>query len=105
MRAVASGIVAGLRAIPGVTCTAPQGAFYVFPNISAHYNASMPDDTAVAKLNGFSNANTLQSFPAKPSARPAFCAFPTPRQWIASMKGYAASLAFSARRSERLPVI
>jgi aspartate aminotransferase len=43
-------IVAGLRAIPGVTCTAPQGAFYVFPNISAHYNAEMPDDMAVARL-------------------------------------------------------
>jgi aspartate aminotransferase len=43
-------IVAGLRAIPGVTCTAPQGAFYVFPNISAHYNAEMPNDVAVSKL-------------------------------------------------------
>ncbi|HKS83338.1 MAG TPA: pyridoxal phosphate-dependent aminotransferase [Candidatus Acidoferrales bacterium] len=42
-------ILAGLRAIPGVTCAAPQGAFYVFPNISAHYNASMPDDIAVAR--------------------------------------------------------
>ncbi|HET7840150.1 MAG TPA: pyridoxal phosphate-dependent aminotransferase, partial [Terriglobia bacterium] len=43
-------IVAGLRAIPGVTCTAPQGAFYVFPNISAHYNAEMPNDMVVSKL-------------------------------------------------------
>jgi aspartate aminotransferase len=43
-------IVAGLRAIPGVTCTAPQGAFYVFPNISAHYHAEMPDDMAVSRL-------------------------------------------------------
>ncbi len=43
-------IVAGLRAIPGVTCTAPQGAFYVFPNISANYNAEMPNDMAVSKL-------------------------------------------------------
>jgi aspartate aminotransferase len=43
-------IVAGLRAIPGVTCTAPQGAFYVFPNISAHYNAEMQDDMAVSRL-------------------------------------------------------
>jgi aspartate aminotransferase len=43
-------IVAGLRAIPGVTCTAPQGAFYVFPNISAHYNTEMPDDMAVSRL-------------------------------------------------------
>jgi aspartate aminotransferase len=43
-------IVAGLRAIRGVTCTAPQGAFYVFPNISAHYNAEMPNDMAVSKF-------------------------------------------------------
>jgi aspartate aminotransferase len=43
-------IVAGLRAIPGVTCTAPQGAFYVFPNISTHYNAEMPNDMAVSKF-------------------------------------------------------
>jgi aspartate aminotransferase len=42
-------ILAGLRAIPGVTCTAPQGAFYVFPNVSAHTNAEMPDDTAIAR--------------------------------------------------------
>jgi aspartate aminotransferase len=43
-------IVAGLRAIPGVTCTAPQGAFYVFPNISGNYNAEMPNDMAVSRL-------------------------------------------------------
>jgi len=43
-------IVKGLRAISGVTCTAPQGAFYVFPNISAHYKAEMPDDMAVSRL-------------------------------------------------------
>ncbi|MBC8104694.1 MAG: pyridoxal phosphate-dependent aminotransferase [Cytophagales bacterium] len=28
-------IVAGLNAIPGITCINPQGAFYVFPNVSA----------------------------------------------------------------------
>jgi len=27
-------IVAGLRAIPGIRCNDPQGAFYVFPNIA-----------------------------------------------------------------------
>ena len=30
-------IVEGLRAIPGVTCEWPGGAFYAFPNISAHF--------------------------------------------------------------------
>ena len=29
-------IVEGLRAIPGVTCTEPGGAFYAFPNVAAH---------------------------------------------------------------------
>lgn len=29
-------IVAGLRAIPGVTCANPAGAFYVYPNIGAY---------------------------------------------------------------------
>jgi aspartate aminotransferase len=43
-------IVSGLRAIPGVTCTAPQGAFYVFPNISAHYNIEMRNDMDVSRL-------------------------------------------------------
>jgi aspartate aminotransferase len=42
-------ILNGLRAIPGVTCTAPEGAFYVFPNISKHLNNEMPTDSAVAK--------------------------------------------------------
>jgi aspartate aminotransferase len=27
-------IVAGLRSIPGITCTMPEGAFYVYPNVS-----------------------------------------------------------------------
>jgi len=30
-------IVDGLNAIEGITCTNPQGAFYVFPNVSALY--------------------------------------------------------------------
>jgi aspartate aminotransferase len=28
-------LVAGLNAIPGVRCRTPQGAFYVFPNVSS----------------------------------------------------------------------
>jgi aspartate aminotransferase len=41
-------IVAGLRAIQGVTCTAPAGAFYVFPNVSARFTKEMPTAAAVA---------------------------------------------------------
>jgi aspartate aminotransferase len=42
-------ILAGVRAISGVTCTAPQGAFYIFPNVSAHLTSALPDSTAVAR--------------------------------------------------------
>jgi aspartate aminotransferase len=39
-------ILAGIRAIPGVTCSKPQGAFYVFPNVSKHVGRpGMPADT------------------------------------------------------------
>jgi aspartate aminotransferase len=33
-------IVNGLRAIPGITCTMPEGAFYAYPNISAFLGKS-----------------------------------------------------------------
>ncbi len=45
-------ILEGLRVIPGVTCNAPEGAFYVFPNVAAGNGspravpASAPPDTA-----------------------------------------------------------
>jgi aspartate aminotransferase len=29
-------VLAGLKAIPGLTCTVPEGAFYVYPNVSAY---------------------------------------------------------------------
>ncbi len=47
-------IVEGLRAIPGVTCEWPGGAFYAFPNVSAHlgdgHNAHARTCTDLAKL-------------------------------------------------------
>jgi len=42
-------ILAGLHAIPGIKCVAPQGAFYAFPNVSAYIGKDLPDDTALAK--------------------------------------------------------
>lgn len=30
-------VVQGLRAIPGVTCTMPQGAFYAYPNVASFF--------------------------------------------------------------------
>lgn len=38
-------IVAGLNAIPGITCPEPGGAFYVFPNVSALYGKSFKGKT------------------------------------------------------------
>ena len=28
-------VIAGLRSIPGIKCTSPEGAFYAYPNVSA----------------------------------------------------------------------
>ncbi len=42
-------IVSGLRAIPGVTCTEPGGAFYAYPNVSAHLGNGAADTTALCK--------------------------------------------------------
>jgi aspartate aminotransferase len=42
-------ILAGIRAIPEIRCTAPQGAFYIFPDVSEHLNANAPDSATVAR--------------------------------------------------------
>jgi aspartate aminotransferase len=49
-------ILEGLRAIPGITCNTPEGAFYVFPNVAARaVNGSplaaggVPDTAALAR--------------------------------------------------------
>ncbi len=39
-RALRDRTVAGLAGIPGVTCTMPEGAFYAYPNVSAHLGGS-----------------------------------------------------------------
>ena len=40
-------IVEGLRAIPGVRCLLPQGAFYVYPNVGAYLKKDGLADTTV----------------------------------------------------------
>ena len=53
-------IVAGLRALPGVRCTMPAGAFYAFPNIagtgftSAELQSRLLNEEGVALLSGAS---------------------------------------------------
>jgi aspartate aminotransferase len=44
-------VLASVRKIPGVTCTAPQGAFYVFPDVTKHLGRTglAPDTTTLAK--------------------------------------------------------
>ena len=42
-------ILAGLSAIPGVTCSEPSGAFYVFPDVSARLVNGSGDATALAR--------------------------------------------------------
>ena len=41
-------IVSGLRAIEGVECVEPQGAFYVFPDFSSYIGERFEDDLALA---------------------------------------------------------
>ena len=43
-------IVSGLRAIPGVTCVEPGGAFYAYPSVAAHLGKGIADTTALAKV-------------------------------------------------------
>jgi len=72
-------IVAGLNAIPGVTCTKPAGAFYVFPNVrglgmkSADVETALLQQAGIAALSGtafgahgegyirFSYANSIEN--------------------------------------------
>jgi len=42
-------ILSGLRAIPGVTCPEPSGAFYAFPDMSARLGNGVNDSTALAR--------------------------------------------------------
>ncbi len=59
-------IVAGLNALPGVSCSTPEGAFYAFPNVSSiatddkHLAGWLLDNAGVACLGGscFGKAGT-----------------------------------------------
>ncbi|GAB4548339.1 MAG: hypothetical protein Tsb0013_08870 [Phycisphaerales bacterium] len=47
----------GMSAIPGVVCPAPMGAFYLFPDVSAHFGKYTPIGTTID--NGMSFAGAL----------------------------------------------
>jgi aspartate aminotransferase len=42
-------ILNGLRAIAGVTCPEPSGAFYAFPDVSARFGGGVSNSTALAR--------------------------------------------------------
>lgn len=46
-------LVEGLKAIPGITCTTPQGAFYVFPNIESLMGKKTPKGAAIDSASDF----------------------------------------------------
>ena len=49
-------VVDALNAIPGLTCTRPEGAFYVFPSIAGLIGRTAPDGTRVATDTDFARA-------------------------------------------------
>ena len=68
-------IVAGLNDIPGISCLEPQGAFYVFPNITQTGLTSAR--AAVPAAAGRRGGRPGAAPPSAPAAR-ATCASPTP---------------------------
>ncbi len=42
-------VVSGLKKIPGITCARPEGAFYVFPNVSRFFGKSVNSAADLAK--------------------------------------------------------
>ncbi len=43
-------VVQRLRAMPGITCTLPEGAFYVFPRVSRYFGAKWQDKTITSAM-------------------------------------------------------
>lgn len=43
-------VVQRLRAMPGITCTLPEGAFYVFPRVSHYFGAQWRDKTIASAM-------------------------------------------------------
>ena len=41
-------VVSGLRSIPGIKCTMPEGAFYAYPNVSSFFGTSVKSAADVA---------------------------------------------------------
>lgn len=48
-------ITDGLNTIPGITCLKPDGAFYVFPNVSALFGKTTPDGKTLGNSDDFAD--------------------------------------------------
>ena len=75
-------MVERLREIPGVNCVEPKGAFYAFPDLSAFIGKKTPEgkkiENDVQLCEWLIEAARSRSSRARPSARPASSACPTP---------------------------
>ena len=71
-------VVQRLRAIPGVTCAEPRGAFYVYPNVGVALGERHAEHVATSPA-GCWRTRTWPRFPARLSARTGTSASATPR--------------------------
>ena len=102
-------ILAGLNAIPGITCASPQGAFLYVPQCIENTSAGQAVlPIPVRSPKNFWRRRTLRSLPEMHLARPDICASPTPPAWSGSKKVCVAWSDFSPRpqqhREKRISV-
>ena len=87
-------IVARLNAIPGVTCLKPQGAFYVFPNVSYYYGRSFGGKTitnSAEMATYLLDESNVALVPGGISAMTTTSASPMPHRWDRLKKGWSGS--------------
>ena len=67
-------VVNGLRSIPDVKCTLPEGAFYAYPNVSAFFGRSGVKSASDRREN-YCAKRMWPRFPAKASAPRSYSSF------------------------------
>ena len=67
----------GLRAIPGVKCTMPEGAFYAYPNISSFFGKGGMKSASDVAGRLLARGPCGDGARAKASGRPITFVFPT----------------------------
>jgi aspartate aminotransferase len=76
-----------LRAVPGLSCRTPEGAFYLYPNCSALLGRRKPDGEAIESDDDVArylldHMPELQSCKAQPTICHPISASPLPHRWI-----------------------